>query len=178
MPKYIALLRGINVSGKNKIKMQDLRVLLAEHQLTNVQTYIQSGNVLFDSDEPAKTLASKIEKAIHTAYGFDVPVLVKTKSELKKMATANPYLKDRSEEIRFLALAFLEDKPKKEQQEAIETTKYLPDEWQADGKGIYLFCPNGFGRTKLTNNFFERKLKMRATTRNWKTVLKLLEMLA
>lgn len=178
MPKYLALLRGINVSGKNKIKMQELRQLLSDQGLNNVQTYIQSGNVVFESTASTQVLSQEIEQAILTHYGFEVPVLVQTKTELNQLIEVNPFLPNRSEDIRYLALAFLENIPQQDLIKTIGTEPYLPDEWQVQKKGIFLYCPNGFGRTKLTNNFFERKLKTRATTRNWKTILKLREMMS
>ena len=177
--KYLAILRGINVSGKNKIKMEDLRDLMSKLGFENCQTYIQSGNVVFEAvPQAVKTLAQKIEQAIAKQYNYEVPVIVKTQDDLAKVYSRNPFLPQHSEEMKFLHFTFCEEEPESIMIEGIEREKYLPDEWKATDLGIYLFCPNGYGRTKLTNTFFERKLKVRATTRNWKTVQKLMEMLS
>lgn len=178
MIQYLAILRGINVSGKNKIKMEDLRTLLRSLDFQEVQTYIQSGNIVFATAKMSTTtLAEKIHQLILKKYGYDVPVLVKTKAELKAVATQNPFLNDRSEDIKFLHVTFLAENPETEKWELIDNEKYKPDEFQVSERALYVFCPNGYGRTKLNNNFFEKKLKTTATTRNWKTVMKLAEML-
>ncbi|MEM8906407.1 MAG: DUF1697 domain-containing protein [Bacteroidota bacterium] len=177
MSVFLAMLRGINVSGKNKLKMEALRALGVDLGFQNVQTYIQSGNMVFEASGILPSdLAQQIKSAILQVHGYDVPVMVKTQKELIEVVAQNPFL-DRENE-KALHLTFLAAQPSAEQLASIETDRYLPDEWQAIGKSIYLFCPNGYGRTKLTNTFFERRLKMEATTRNWKTVNKLLEMMS
>ena len=168
--KYIAILRGINVSGSKKLPMAELRELLSTIGLTNVKTYIQSGNAVFTADEKDQVkLGNLISEAIKKQYDYDVPVLVKTIEQWKTAMANNPYA---DKDISKQAITFLATTP-------TETTFEMnskDDEFKIINSEVYLYCPNGFGRSKLTNNLFERKLKTQATTRNWKTIYKLLEM--
>lgn len=173
MPKYIALLRGINVSGKNKIKMAELRELLESAALKNVVTYIQSGNIIFDSAAAPASLEKKIAKQIKSEFGHDVPVLVFARKRLQKILKENPFSK---KQIEHIAVTLLSKKPDKKLVTAITALDFGDDEFKVSGDNIFLHCPTGFARTKLTNNFFEKKLKTTATTRNWKTTNKLWEL--
>jgi len=176
MEKYIAILRGINVSGQKKIKMDKLRLLMEELKLKNVQTYIQSGNLIFEYNKVIDVeLPKKIGEKIYQNYGFQVPVITRTLSEWKNVFDNNPFLKDRGEDISRLHVTFLADKPKDEYLNSVNKFNSSPDEFIISGKEIYLFCPNGYGRTKLSNTFFENKLKVLATTRNVKTVKTVLD---
>jgi len=176
MEKYIAILRGINVSGQKKIKMDELRLLMKELKLKNLQTYIQSGNLIFEHSKITDLeLAKKIGKKIFHNYGFQVPVITRALSEWKDVFDNNPFLKNRSEDISRLHVTFLADNPKDEYLDRLNKLNSPPDEFIISGKEIYLFCPNGYGRTKLSNNFFESKLKVTATTRNFKTVKTVLD---
>ena len=177
MEKYIAILRGINVSGQKKIKMEELRLLMQKIKLKKVQTYIQSGNLIFEHNKIIDLdLAKKIGEKIFQNYGFQVPVITRTLSEWKDVFDNNPFLKDRDEDIRTLHVTFLADKPKDEYLDNFNKFNSPPDEFIISGKEIYLFCPNGYGRTKLSNTFFENKLKVLATTRNFKTVKTVLDL--
>jgi len=158
----IALLRGINISGQKKIAMNDLKKVFESLKLKNVQTYIQSGNVLFEGTIDAKT----IEKKIQEVFGFQVTVFLRSKEELRKVIAKNPFA---GKDPNYLYVTFLSDTPK----ETPEITKDKAEEFIISGKEVYLYCPKGYGRTKLNNNLFERKLKLQATTRNWKTINKL-----
>jgi len=170
MTRYIVLLRGINVSGKNKLPMQDLRELLIELGYQNVQTYIQSGNVLLDSEKKKSIIEDEIKEAIQHRFGYDVPVIARTMEGLKRAITDNPYPIDNEKVV---ALVFLSDAPKITE---IEINKAEDDEFMILNDVVYLYCPNGFGRSKLTINAFERKLNVTATSRNWRTTNKLLEL--
>ncbi len=173
MNTYISILRGINVSGSKMIKMDALRKMYEGMGFKNVQTYIQSGNVIFQSKKTlAANLENKIAKEILENTNFEVPVLVKELDELKNVLNSNPFLDKRKEDINFLHVTFLSDTPQKENIEKIKG-EYSPDEFIISDKNIFLFCPNGYGKTKLHNNFFENKLKLQATTRNWKTITEL-----
>ncbi|WP_420572265.1 DUF1697 domain-containing protein [Kordia sp.] len=167
---YIAILRGINVSGSKKLPMAELRTLLSKLGYTDVQTYIQSGNVIFISEEnDQEKLANQISEAIKAQYDYEVPVLVKTITQWKTAIANNPFT---TEDISKQAITFLATIPK-------ETTIEIDskdDRFKIIDSEVYLYCPNGFGRSKLTNNLFERKLKTQATTRNWKTIYKLLNL--
>lgn len=176
MPRYISILRGINVSGRNKIRMEELRQLLENLSFQNIQTYIQSGNIVFDSSEKdTKILQDQITSAIKDKYKFDVPALVLNNSELNDIFRNNPYINERGLPEEKLHATILSAKPSKACAIGIVSKKSLPDEFIIAGRTVYLYCPNGYGRTKLTNNFFENKLKTFATTRNWKTISKLVE---
>jgi uncharacterized protein (DUF1697 family) len=177
MNTYISILRGINVSGHNIIKMDALQELYKSLGFKNVQTYIQSGNVIFqDTSSDIQNLEKKISEKITVTLGLKIPLLVKEISEFKEISRHNPYLTGRIEDINHLAVTFLSSKPLQQDIDKISTLNFPPDEFIINDKAIYLFCPNGFGNSKLTISFFENKLKVHATTRNWKTTIKLLEM--
>ncbi|MEO9004349.1 MAG: DUF1697 domain-containing protein [Ginsengibacter sp.] len=178
MRTFVSILRGINVSGQKKILMVDLKTLFESINLKEVITYIQSGNVIFKSSESLSDLgfAKKIEKAVYKKYGFEVPVIIRTKDEIQKIISTNPFLKEKNIDPRKLHITFLSEIPSAENVESIESIKYSPDRFIISGKEIYLHIPVSYGETKLSNNFFEKKLKVRATTRNWNTVNKLLEL--
>jgi uncharacterized protein (DUF1697 family) len=177
MGTYLSILRGINVSGHNLIKMKSLQEMYERLGLSSVKTYIQSGNVVFEnkSSEP-ETLGKLISEEILKTFGFKVPVIVIEKAALKEISTHNRYIIERGEDISKLHVTFLSQEPLKNLSESVHSGEYLPDEFYITGKSIYLFCPNGYGNTKLSNNFFEKKLKVQATTRNWKTILELVKL--
>lgn len=177
MQTYIAILRGINVSGKNKIAMKDLKAALDGAGYQNVVTYIQSGNVVFkhkQTDE--KTLAQQITQLIKTNFGLDVPVLVRTAKNIQQAYTNNPFLKQKGIDINKLHITFLDEVPTQENIDKTNTYSYPPDEFIIADDNVYVHCPDTYGNTKITNTFFENKLKVQATTRNLKTVTKLIEM--
>lgn len=174
--KYISILRGINVSGKRMIKMAELKNLYEALGLINVITYIQSGNVVFETYQTEEAeIAKKIELSITKSYGFDVPVLVKTVACWEKVINSNPYINDCNKEISRFHVTFLSGNVAPELAEMIRDIKSGNDAYLIVEKAVYLYCPDGYGRTKFTNTFFEKKLKTKATTRNWETVKKLLE---
>lgn len=176
MPEFIALLRGINVSGQKKIKMAHLKSLFEETGFKNVSTYIQSGNVFFTSAEKiSNKIENKITLAIKKKYGFEVPVIVVTSDYIEKILKNNPFIKKKTD-IERLYVTFLSEKPSEENINKLGAVNYSPEEYFIDQKIIYLHYPNGFGKARLSNNLFENKLKVTATSRNWKTVNKLFEM--
>ena len=181
MTKYISILRGINVGGKRKILMVDLKELYKSLDFENVITYIQSGNVIFESKKKnynavAKAFTKKIKEAIFEKYGFDVPVIIRSVEEIKNIIEINPYLKKEGVQIENLCVTFLSEVPTEENLEKINTYDYSPDLFQIIEDNTFLFIEVKYHRSKLTNNFFEKKLQVSATTRNWKTVSKLLEL--
>ena len=167
---FIILLRGINVSGKNKLPMADLRELLNDLGYQNVQTYIQSGNIILDANEDKVTVCNKIKEAIKEKFGYDIPVLARTIDEWRKAIDNNPYP---TENHKILCFTFLSEIPK---ENTFEVNVTNDDEYTIVDDVAYIYCPGGFGSTKLTNNLFERKLKVTATSRNLRTTLKLLEL--
>jgi uncharacterized protein (DUF1697 family) len=177
MKTFISILRGINVSGQRKIQMTDLKALYEALKFTNVITYIQSGNVIFKSKSASdQKLAKRIEDAIYERYNFNVPVIIRTVEEMEHAISVNPFLKQSKIDIEKLHITFLAEIPEQENVESIRNINYSPDKFIIIDKEVYLYCPNGYGITKLSNNFFEQKLKIKATTRNWRTVNKLFEM--
>lgn len=178
MQTFISILRGINVSGQKKILMDDLKSLYDHLQFKDVKTYIQSGNVIFKSDEKLSDaeLAKKIEDEIFKKYKFQVPVIIRSEDEMEKIISANPFLKEKNIDPKKLHVTFLSKIPGKENIEQLEGMDFLPDRFKVSAKEIYLYVPNGYGETKISNTFFEKKLKVNATTRNWNTVNKLSEM--
>jgi uncharacterized protein (DUF1697 family) len=174
----IALLRGINVNGQKMMSMEKLRALCEDLGLTGVMTYIQSGNIVFQHAKvPSYLLEKKMQAAIQDAFGFSVPVLVRTKEEWEEIISGNPFARKKGIDENFLHVTLLSDTPNQSVMDEILVGEYGDDECLFSGKTVYLFCPNGYGKTKLSNAFFEKKTALIATTRNWKTVLKLRELL-
>ncbi|OEK07822.1 hypothetical protein A8C32_15150 [Flavivirga aquatica] len=174
MKKYIALLRGINVSGCKKVPMAELRELLSKVGFRNVQTYIQSGNVVFQSSEGNKqALEEIIQNEIQQCFGFEVPVLVLTSSEIKEIFDSCPFSEEKKEKSYF---TLLHTTPSQEL--VISTLKedYPNETFYIKDQCVYFYSLNGYGKAKCNNNFFERKLKVSATTRNYKTMVKLIAM--
>jgi len=176
--KFISLLRGINVSGKKAIKMSDLKSLYQEIGFQNVVTYIQSGNVVFDTeDKNSSSVMKKIQNAIESKYQFQVPVEIRTNREISKIIEACPFdsfdLKENGTKV---LLTFLSESPLQKNIDELMKHVVNPDQLVIKDKAAYLYCPNGYGKSKLSNNFLEKKLGVDATTRNWKSVQKLYEL--
>lgn len=176
MHTHIALLRGINVSGQKKIKMAELRTSMEELGFGQVRTYIQSGNILLQSEKAADEVEELIGGKIKAEYGFEVPVMVKSPGELKAAIEGNPFVKDPEKDVKRFYLTFLAETPAEDRIEQLKSYDFSPEEFLIDGKVVHFYSPNDYGRAKMNNNFFEQKLKVRATTRNWRTTLKLIEM--
>ena len=176
MAIFLSILRGINVSGQKIIKMADLKVLYENMGFKNVTTYIQSGNVIFQTTN-SKNLAEKIDKQIHQQYNFNVPILILTLEEIQEAISGNPFLKEKNIELDKLHVTFLSNQPTTENVDKIKDLNHQHDRFYLSGNVIYIYCPGGYGSTKLNNNFFENKLKVTATTRNWKTVNELFKIM-
>lgn len=171
--KYAALLRGINVGGNNKLPMKELAALFTAAGYTNVETYIQSGNVVFEAPAAlAKRLPERLREAIEERFGFQVPLTVRSGAELAKVVAGNPFLRQGAAE-KELHVYFLADQPPPAE---LDAKRSPPDEFVLKGREIYLRLPNGMGRSKLTNAYFDGKLKTVSTARNWATVLHLAAM--
>lgn len=170
---YVALLRGINIGGRSKVSMSDLRQLFGDLGHANAKTYIQSGNVVFDASgrSPAKT-ASEIAARIEKDLGVSCAVVVRAGDELATVLNGNPYLTDRVDASK-LYVTFLEDAPDREAAARLVAPTGENTEFTLAGREVYLHCPNGYGRTKLNNTYIEKRLGVVATTRNWNTVTKL-----
>jgi len=177
MTTYISILRGINVSGYKTIKMDALRKIYESLGFKTVQTYIQSGNVVFRYKlTEIEKLEKKIAQKIFEQFSFEVPVMVKTFDELNEIVNSNPLVNDPSKDAAHLHVTFLSAKPEKSRIEKITEEKYGTGEFAILDKAIYLYCPDGYSNSKLSNTFLESKLKVVATTGNWKTTRELLSM--
>ena len=177
MPIFIALLRGINVSGKNVIKMDTLRECFGQLGFTGIRTYIQSGNVVFDNAHASVTDVRKtIEQAILSEFGFAVPILLRTSKQVAEIVKGNPFLKQPTIDTSKLHITFLSDHPPRNALALLRPLVGTSEQLYIIGKEIYLYCPAGYGNTKLSNAAIEKKLSIVATTRNWKTVNTLLDM--
>ncbi len=175
METYIAILRGINVGGKT-LKMDQLRKSLEQKDFKNVSTYIQSGNVFFQHQpEKPAVLEQRIRDRIKTDFGLDVSVIVLTPGKLKMIIAANPFQDDPAKDTSFMHVTFLQSTPVNGNTESVLDKKSGGEEVVFTDEAVYLYCPDGYGNSKLSNNLFENKLKVVATTRNWKTTLKLLQ---
>jgi uncharacterized protein (DUF1697 family) len=174
----IALLRGINVGGKNKLPMKDLAALFAAVGCTSVRTYIQSGNVVFRAPTgAASTLGPHIADAIHARFGLRVPVILRTGDEMQRLAAANPFLRAGLPEA-LLHVYFLADLPTPSAVKALDPDRSPGDTFVVSGRQIYLHLPNGVARTRLTNLYFDKALATTSTLRNWKTCTLLASMAA
>ncbi len=174
--KKVAILRGINVGGKRKMLMAGLKSLLLNLGYTDVCTYIQSGNVVFETDIKKDNLqiAEELASAINNQYGFDVPVIVREGREIEEIVTKNPF--SSACEAERLHVVFLKEVPFPELIGEIEQYDFSPDKLEFFNQHVFIYCSGKYSDSKLTNRFFESKLKVSTTTRNWKTVLKLSEL--
>ncbi len=174
----IALLRGINVGGKNRLPMKKLAALFVEAGCEDVRTYIQSGNVVFRTGSAVgEEIASIISASILERYGYRVPVIVRTAGELEEIAQGNPFVRADAETEK-LHVMFLAELPESAGVESLDPERSPGDEFAVLGREIYLHFPNGVARSKLTNSYFDSRLSTTSTTRNWRTVRKLLELAA
>src|SRR6266446_3789495 len=174
---YITLLRGINVSGHKIIKMEPLRKSFEALGLGDVQTYVQSGNVVFKAPkQSSEVLSNKIREKIARDFGFSVSVIIRSSEEVRRAIENNSFLKQRGIDSSKLHVTFLSKAPGKAGLRVLEKLTAKPDQFRYSDREVYLYCPDGYGRTKLSNNALEKVLGVTATTRNWNTVNKLYEM--
>ena len=174
---YLALLRGINVGGKNKLPMKDLSAMFVESGCENVRTYIQSGNVIFDAAPGVVTrLPELIAQQIADRFGYRTPVVMRTKDQLRDVVVNNPFLEVGAAEDT-LHVLFLADRPNPDRIEGLDPDRSPPDAFVVRGQEVYLRLPHGVGRTKLTNDYFDSKLATTSTGRNWRTATTLLQLM-
>jgi uncharacterized protein (DUF1697 family) len=177
MPVLICMLRGVNVAGHHKIKMDDLRSLCLGLQLSGVQTHLQSGNVIFRTDEGDLTaLACKIQASIGRKCGFRPEILLRTIPEMREVITRNPFARRKGIEPGKLATVFLEDQPSAAVRQALQQMDIAPEELHVIGRLLYIYFPNGQARPKISWSRVEKLVGPRYTGRNWNTVTKLLEL--
>src|SRR5260370_9612355 len=177
MAVIISMLRGVNVGGHNKIKMDALRALYESMKLREAQTYVQSGNVIFRTDErDIARLAKRIEDGIGEKLGFRPDVILRTATEMREVIARNPFAKRRGSEPSKLLVTFLGSDPGAGAREKILQIKCDPEELRIEGRELYIYFPNGIGRSKLSWAGLEKTLKTPGTARKWNSVTKMLEM--
>jgi uncharacterized protein (DUF1697 family) len=165
------------MAGHNKIKMTDLAAFYKKLGFKDAETYIQSGNVIFSDNEDLRVpdIASEIEIGIQRRFRYNIPVLIRTIREMKRTISVNPFLAEKDFDPSKLAVMFLSEMPADDQIQKVINVNYPPDKFKIIGKEIFIYCPNGFGKTKLYTNFFEKKMNVKATGRSWKTIKAILE---
>jgi uncharacterized protein (DUF1697 family) len=176
MTTYLALLRGINLGPRNKIRMADLRELVESLGHKNVRTHILSGNVLFESHRrDTRRLERELEKAIKERFGFNIAVLVRTRDELEEIVRKNP-LPHAAQEGRRLFLLFLSKNPSRDRIREIDAEAYKPEEFEVADRAIYAWFRQGLQGSRLAGALSDKRLGVTVTNRNWNTVTKLLEL--
>jgi uncharacterized protein (DUF1697 family) len=175
MPTYVALLRGVNLAGRNKVAMPALRTLVEGLGYKDVATYIQSGNVILTTGDSAAKVRTALEKAIAKEFGIDIVVVVRTRAQMKKVAGGNPYAKKLKDD-RLVHVVFFAEKPKAAKVKALTGGDWGDDEVAVKGTEAYIHTPNGYGRANLNNMVVEKQLGVAGTARNWRSTLKLLEL--
>lgn len=177
MTTHLALLRGINVSGHNMIKMEALKTTLEAIGFQNVQTYIQSGNVFVDTaEENAAKVGFQIKQEIFKVFGHEVPIVVIGKAHLEDCLKNNPFLKEKDIDLKKLYVAFVSTELKKDSINDLRISQFKPDEVSIDSSRIYIKYAVGAGKTRFDQKYIEKRLNVIATIRNWNTVLQLLKM--
>ena len=177
MTSVISMLRGINVGAQKRLRMDTLQVIYEGLGLKNIRTYVQSGNVVFESpDRDQAGLVNLIEAQIKQSCGYQVEVFIRQAEELQRILAGNPFLNDRNEDPSKLHVTFYYRTPSESVLSKLIAPGGTTDEFAFAEMAVYLFCPNGYGKTKLSNSFFERRLGMPVTTRNWNTVNALYKM--
>jgi uncharacterized protein (DUF1697 family) len=177
MPAILCMLRGVNVGGHNKIKMESLRSLCESLKLQSPQTYIQSGNVVFQtSEQNLAVLSKRIQDALEANFGFRPEVVLRTASELRHIIARNPFASRHGIDPAKLHVAFLASDPGKAARDNLAKLDTRGEELHARGSELYVYYKNGMGQTKLTAAAIDKVLNTPATSRNWNTVLKLHEM--
>lgn len=177
MTRYISLLRGVNVSGQKLIRMEHLRQMYEEQGFADVCTYLQSGNVVFKGGGcTADDAAQKIIAAIQKTFGFDVAVFVNEPEKFRQIIENNPFSNKPEKETTHVYVTFLAGTPLLTEAPALLSKKHDTEEIVVTESAVYLYCPIGYGKTKLNNNYIENRLKCKATTRNWKSCTELYKM--
>ena len=177
MNQYIALLRGVNISGQKIIKMVELKEAMEDVGFQDVQTYIQSGNIVFAHDPvPTETVEKMVKQKINEVWGYEVPVVVVTREEMATVISNDPHADDPERDAKRTYFTFLTEVPSVVESNKLQELDYAPEKIAMIGKVVYFNSPISYGKARMNNNFIEKFLKVSATTRNWNTVNKLFEM--
>lgn len=177
MATWIVMLRGVNVGGANKLAMSDLRALVTRLGHSDVSTYIQSGNVVLTSPRDDRTrLAAEIGAGVEAILGSAITAVLRTPDELRAALEANPFGTGTANEGSRVLITFLSDEPAADDIARLEPQRFAPDQFALVGSELYGHYPNGAGRSKMTLDYFEKRLRVRGTSRNLNTVAKLIEL--
>lgn len=174
--RYVALLRGVNVSGKNKLPMALLREALKATPFCDATTYIQSGNIVFNADLDITTCEQIIADLLKAEFDLNVPVIVREQSAIKDILKVNPFETRTIENSKFMSFGFLNESPAQEKVTVTEEFSNDEETFKIVDDVMYFYCGVGFGKTKMTNAWFEKKLGVTSTMRNYNTTLKLTEL--
>jgi uncharacterized protein (DUF1697 family) len=185
MSTYVAMLRSINVGGRNRIAMRDLEQLVTSLGFGRVATYLQSGNLVFTGTGSPAATGRTIEQGITAEFGLDVPVIVRSRAQFTRVLAGSPYVRPDLDPTT-LHVTFLAESPPPERirrlaevaESGASGSTFGLDRFEIAGDAVYLHCPGGYGESKLNNSFFERRLKVTATTRNWRTVTALADLVS
>lgn len=176
MTTYVALLRGINLGGRRKVAMADLRALVADLGYADVRSHLQSGNVVFRADTRSAAAVEKaVEKAIASTLGMDVRVVVRSATQLAAVVTADPFASTADDPARYLVV-FLEKAVSVSWTASLDAARFAPERLAVVGKELYLWLPGGVNDSPLGKAVLTKKLGGAATARNWRTVTRLAEM--
>lgn len=170
---YIVLLRGINVGGSKRLKMEELRQMLVEMDFLGVKTYIQSGNIVLKSEKSEEEISKRIQEKLKVEKDYDVPVLTVSLEDWQRLINENPFAE---EDSKYLSVTICDKTINPEELAEAINFDLKHNRYEVIGNRLYQITPDGYRNTKLTNNWIENKLKLKATTRNWKTTLKMAEM--
>jgi uncharacterized protein (DUF1697 family) len=178
MKTLISFLRGINMTGHNSVKMKDLTELYKDLGFSDIITYIQSGNIIFSASEKIKNeeISDILKIGIRERFGYNIAVMIRTIEEMKNIISANPFAKEPLFDMTKSAVILINKVPPEDKIAELELSDTTPDRFEISGREIFIYCPNGFGRTKLYANFFDKKLGVDGTTRNWKTITTMLDL--
>lgn len=171
---HIALLRAVNVAGRNQVAMAALRGLLADLGFGDARTLLQSGNLVFRSDaRTCAQLESLLQDAAKQRLGLDTDFFVRTAGDWKEIVAGNPFPKEAGRDPGHLLVMFLKEEPDRDMVAALQEAITGRELVRAKGRHVYIVYPDGIGRSRLTGALIEKKLGTRGTGRNWNTVLKL-----
>jgi uncharacterized protein (DUF1697 family) len=167
------------MAGHNLIKMTELAKLFIDLGFGDAKTYIQSGNVIFsyEGDKSSSSLSDELEKAVLNKFHLPISVMTRKKEDLIKLTASNPYLAKPDFDPSKMAVIFLNETPLSSQIQKVADVNFPPDKFIITGDEIFIYCPNGFGKTKLYTGFFERKMDVIGTARNWKTITTILNLI-
>ena len=178
MTRFVSLFRGINVGGHQQVKMDALKALHTSLGFKDVATYIQSGNVVFTGDnEDTAQLQRRIEDSFVQKFGFSTKVIVRTAAELQDIITHNPFQNQPMKELKWILVLFLASRPDSMALEDLQKSYIGPEEYHLIGQELFIYYPDGIGRSKLTVPLIDKKLKTTGTGRNWNTILQLQQMM-